>query len=1042
MYGVFAGAGGFYMVFPALAIMYPMCAGQPWIGVGLGLSISFIGIFVWSWVDPTKRSIAMPKLFSLLVLMCSNVSSLAVGWALLRNLSIFWTVCSATACAMACISEPLCMLMSQHLSVAVYNAGVILDAAVNPLLSHARSESLPHFDVEHPVASLTNIRNQQVAHNEEMMMLLREQTFEMAFAADEAALNMKLLNSFTAINDTVNAVSSIASRGFAYNLHAHHWKKLAPLFNAYAGEVRSYIWEIKRGLDCMYSGNGYVPDFTAARDSCDLALQAMITCYTQEIKHQAALIPGSSKTASNNMDHWVYMLTQLWRALNGMAEEVETACKATTKHGWMWRAWYHVKAVVMPVVLLLTSFIYIIRSFIKICYLPFRHCYRHCRRRPKPVQPSSSDIIAPGPPSPSPSPVTVVSAQSAPGGVHSHGQNVQRGQSYTSVAQESSSTTETSTSSDEGTPARKRKQAKNQLKASSSKGPHPSLAASGKHSIQGSQTGINANGSFTTLPNVSAMPDKEWHDDSSADSDALGEDTPADQLRTLEDLHRSIEVTRASIDLSRGPLPRSSNASIKRSTEDVKSTDSPKNRFKMYTAPPRDSTTSSASSSDNMGGNNHKRTSKAVELVATSMDGEENTGGDAVVQMPPQPAAQTATAIPASNAALKREKKLNKLWNRSLGETAPPKIYWNEYVREGRWKFPIRFILAVGPVTALSFAALLYWTPDVDTPWAITSCVMVMMATVGASFRRYLHRFGGTVTGALLGQATALICKSTHRFVCWGPLVVVTFFASYSHMGNNGRYTYFFQITLLTFCIVLFGAYPFAGDDVSWKTAGYRTLLVLIGSFVGSMISFVLPEKTLDRYLSVVRAIVSASDKVAKHIHQHLAEGSPVERGKLIAFSAGMTTLHSAAVALRYDSMAEVFYNSDMVSAIRFFRYKVRDICFCTRLQVFSALYDFGGTLVHHTANFINQAELVNQNISYEVEYINCQLQRLKALRTRLAVPTDELRKDFNALEKRIDRIKQDLPPLQVLQLSSHVTCFRLFCVLLNDMARAADFYF
>lgn len=1047
MYGVFAGAGGFYMVFPALAVMYPMCAGQPWIGVGLGLSISFVGMFIWSWIDPTKRSIAMPKLFALLVLMCSNVSSLSVGWALLSNLSIFWSVCSATACAMTFLSEPLCMLVSQHLAVAVYNSGVILDAAMNPLLSHARSEPLPHFNVEHPMPSLTNIRNHQVNHNEEIMMLLREQPFEVSFAADEAAFNMKLLNAFTSINDTVTSVASIASRGFAYNLHAKHWKKLAPLFNSYAGEVRNYIDEIRHGLDCMYSGSGYVPDFTKARESCDLSLQALVNCYTQEIKQNNSEIPGATKTAANNMDHWVYMLTQLWRALNGMAQEVELACRATSKKGWMWRAWYHLKAFVMPVYLLLSSVVYILRCLLKIFYLPCYACHRSCKKTKK-VKVDPSSVIAP-PPAATPSPVATIPSSvhvgSSSGQIHTNGHSGHTGQAYNNV--DESTTVESSTSSDEAPPANM-KGSKSQLKRSGRKTPHPTLGASSSH-VHRSQTGIHEHGqSFTTLPNIT--PETEWHDD---DSDKVLEDAPQEQLRTLEGMRRSIDTTRASLDLSRARPLGGSSTSIKRSNDEVRASpgksrgeqpESPKSRFKMYSALPTrgssstSSSSSSAASSSDMG---RHHSSRSVELVSTSAE-----EGDAVVDMsspPPAPASPAiGTTNPASSAALKREKKLNKLWNRSLSETAPPKIYWDEYVREGRWKFPIRFILTVGPVTALSFAALLYWTPSVDTPWAITSCVMVMMATMGASFRRYLHRFAGTILGAVLGQAVALVCHSTHPFVCWGPLVFLTFFCAYFHMSQNARYTYFFQITLLTFCIVLFGAYPFAGDDVSWKTAGYRLLLVLIGSFFGSMSSFILPERTIDRYLSVVRAIVSASDKVAKNIHTHLATGSPVERGKLIAFSAGMTTLHSAAVALRYDSMAEVFYNTDLVASLRFFRYKVRDICFCTRLQVFSAIYDFGDTLAKHTPAFISQAELVNQNISYEVEYVNCQLQRIKALRTKLGVTTEEVRKDFTALERRIDTIKKQLPPLQVLQLSSHLTCFRLFCVLLNDVARAADYYF
>lgn len=1132
MYSVFSGAAAFYLVFPTLLAIYPMCVGQPWIGVGLGLSISFVIVFIWSWLDPTKRSLIVVKLFSLLILMSTKITTLKQGYEELKNMTIFWSVVSGSNLLMVFLSEPLCMMLSQHLSVAVYNSGVILDAALAPLKSHAQSESLPHFEVEHPMPSLALLRGKQLGHNEQIVLLLREQPFEAAFAELEAGFNLKLISAYTNLNDTVTSISSISARGYAYNMHSSHWKKLAPLIDTFSGATRDYLHMVKRSLDAMYSGaeRHRIPDFGDLKYTAEEALYAVLDCYTKEIKLEQVNVPGMTSNGSNSMDHWMYLLIQLWRATNTLAEEAETATRATAQFGWLWRSWYHLKAFAYPFFLFLISIIYLFRCMLKILYLPFRAMWSFCCR---PRKDKSSNLNGA-------SPSNTTSSSTLPSNPILSGSSNRIRANKGSKLEKGGSTSDTesvledeissnySNQEENNVPRGKRsKRRDSEVTSSESSSKSHSLPSQGvSPSLKASKSNI---GSTTTPPSSSSkpnpllkssegafgssisigaysaiggatssslanLPSLEWGED--VDMRLRGDEPAPNQIRSLEEIRRSIDAVRMNIEASRAAFRASnkgSNTSIKKSSDespkDEKSpTKKKRDKQKVFfispdlnsaqsgsPAPPpknhnsdiktvgthidatkpneqRDransnsqleKSSSSSSSSHQTGSASSQNRYNPRGLLDSSTSS--STAGDVSIEMMDQSVLNSVTAAaapPTPSAALQREKKLNKLWNRSLSETAPPRIYWDEYVREGRWKFPVRFMIVVGPLMVVLMAISLYWKPNLTSIlWVISSCIIVMMSTVGATWRRFWNRLAGTVLGALLGQLTVIVCAHTHPYISWGPMILVTFMATYFSLANNSRYSYFWMVALLTYSIVLLDAYPFKAGDVTWSNAALRTLFVAIGSTVGSLASFIFIERTLERYFSVVRALVSAADKVVKHIHESLAAGIPVDKSKLLTFASGMTTLHSTAVALRYDAEAEVFYSSPLVDCVRYLRYKIRDMCYATRLQIFSALYDFGDPLLPYTSVFIQEGELVNQNISYEAEYIDCQLQRTKALRTKLDISTDQLRNDFDDLEKRCERIKKRLPPQEVLQLSSHITLFRLFCVVLHDMARAADHY-
>lgn len=224
MYTVFTGASSLYLVMPSLAIIYPCSAGEPWIGVFMAIMFAWVAFFFWSWVDPTKRAIGIPKFYSLLVIMLSfQPATLSAGWVLLRHIATFWSITFASAICLIWLSDPLCVLMCQNLAVALYNNGVILDAVTQPLMGGARSEALPHFSVRHPSVPLNNLRTEQLKHNEEIALYKRELPFEASFASKEASLNSTLFHRYLVVNDCITSLSAFAARGSAINLFSPAW---------------------------------------------------------------------------------------------------------------------------------------------------------------------------------------------------------------------------------------------------------------------------------------------------------------------------------------------------------------------------------------------------------------------------------------------------------------------------------------------------------------------------------------------------------------------------------------------------------------------------------------------------------------------------------------------------------------------------------------------------------------------------------------------------------------------------------------------------
>lgn len=649
----------------------------------------------------------------------------------------------------------------------------------------------------------------------------------------------------------------------------------------------------------MYSGNGYVPDFTAIREESSQLRKQLYSTYLHTVKQDSVRIPGTTTAASVGADHWIFIFMQLWKALNGLASDVEKACKTTSKCGFWWHCFYKFRATYMPIILIIVSAIYVVRCGLKFMVMPLRAMARCCCRKAAP------------PPDPS----ATVSAS-------------------------------------------------------------PSVASAVASALNQSPSEMNGD---SNSPNGDSAPGPS---ESAEDGEKEGGSA---RQRSSEQLRRSSHSS------------------------------SQLNRSKTGAEDPRVESRISIASST-------RRDSVQVEMP-TLWPGQESL---------------------ASMEAIKSEKKLNKLWHESLTMTQPPKIRFAEYYKDGRWRFPIRFICVVTPVSVLSIAFLMYWLPLVSTPWAISSSVVVMMPATGATMRRFVNRAFGTITGALLGQITVLVCVTTHEYVAWGPYIVVIFLATYFHTGNNARYSYFWWITMLTYSIVLIGAYPFKGKDATrWTQASYRFLLVMIGSTIGTLSTFFLQERALDRYLNVIRAIAAGANKAARHIHQALSDLQVPDKKVLSALSNEMTVFQTAAIAIRFDAAAEVFYSKEKVSALSYLRYKARDICYSTRMQIYSALTGFGSApvLSQKTHEFISQGETVIRNIAYEVEYISTHLKR-KPEPGMLLLSTEQVQADYNELEKHTEKVKEDLAPKEVMQLSSHVTLLRLFCVLLHDVARATEHYF
>lgn len=937
MYSSFSGVSSLYYVLPCLALIYPLSVGQPWIGLSMAVVFSWVAVFYWSWVDPAKRTMVTPKLFSLLLMLLSySATTMEVGWATITNLFIFWSVMTGSILLTTLLSEPLCVIVPQHLSVAVYNVGVILDAVTEPLKAHARSEALPHFLVEHPMSSLADLRSKHMSHHEEVVLLMRELPFEASFAEEEAARNRVLLDAYVLLNDCMSSIAAFASRGIAYNLYDVHWKILAPKMDEYAGHIREYLTQVNIALLAMYSGNGHKPSFKDIRAKCHAARRELFEAYTLQLKRGKVTIDGTPITTSSNMDHWVFMTMQLWKAINRLAVHVEREALDTSHLGWKWRIAYHTKALFMPAILMAVSVTFMLRTLLKMTAMFTKTIFHKCCGQCAHHNSEEIDDAAPS---------TMTTTQ-----------------------------TDNDVKDDEVIPQ--------------------TMGGKDTESIPTSSTAATAstsNATGTPIPRIGELRKIR---------ESAAQILKADREKDQEAVN--------SVENGGNPLSSSSSSSA---NESLRNQSSSTIRSSLDDRMPRDSIAIDVD----------------LSLPSSSSDGADSS---------------------TSHNALKHEKHMQFLWHQSLYETAPQTVLWEEYMSEGRWKFPVRFVLVITPVAFFSVAISLYWTPTVNTALTIPSAVIVMMATVGASWRRFLQRALGTFTGALLGQLTVIVCSVTHRFVCWGPLILVTWITTYAQFGLNARYSYFYLITSLTYSIVLLGAYPFtSGVQVGWYTATYRFLFVFIGSLIGTLASFIFPEYSLQRYLSVVRAVFVSAQKAVHHIHDHLATNARMEKhGELEELATQMTTLHATAIATRYDAAAETLFHTELVDAIRLLRYKIRDMCFTTRLQIFSATTGFGSNLqTTHTDVFIQEGQQVNDNISYEVEYIDYQLdqQRNKRLRrVPLETTTEGVAQDFADLECKVQEVKTTLSPHDGMQLSSHITLFRLFCVILHDVARTADHYF
>jgi uncharacterized membrane protein YgaE (UPF0421/DUF939 family) len=387
-------------------------------------------------------------------------------------------------------------------------------------------------------------------------------------------------------------------------------------------------------------------------------------------------------------------------------------------------------------------------------------------------------------------------------------------------------------------------------------------------------------------------------------------------------------------------------------------------------------------------------------------------------------------------------KKIVKLLHASVAATAPPKIYWDDYIREDRWKFLVRFVIAATAVSAAALCMHLYWIPQVNTPlWMITSCLIVMSPTVGSTGRRAAQRAVGTLIGALLGQITVIVVVSTNKYVSFGPLIVTLIITAYLQNSNAARYQYFWNILMLSYSIVVISAYPYDGDT-SWKLASYRFLFVFCGTLVGTLSSLILPEYSYDQYLSISRSVLNGSHKAVKLIHESLAQQVAVDVAALQKILLGLIQLQSTAVAMRDDAVAEVFHRPLLAQGLRFLRYKLRDVLFATRLQILSATSGFGSTIQSVASQFIKHAEKVNQNINLEVDYVNMRLKDQSVHALLMPLTTNQVREDFKNLEDDVQRLLVKVSPEIAVQINSHLTLFRYFCVSLHDLVRAADHYY
>ncbi|MEH2150573.1 FUSC family protein [Nostoc sp.] len=104
--------------------------------------------------------------------------------------------------------------------------------------------------------------------------------------------------------------------------------------------------------------------------------------------------------------------------------------------------------------------------------------------------------------------------------------------------------------------------------------------------------------------------------------------------------------------------------------------------------------------------------------------------------------------------------------------------------------------------------------------WVTLTIILVLKPNLGATFKRFFQRVGGTILGAVL--AAILLATITSKPVLDIIILLTVFFGVSLIAFNYGYSVVFFSIFVLLIIDI--------GNPISWQLAGFRVLNTLIGA--------------------------------------------------------------------------------------------------------------------------------------------------------------------------------------------------------------------
>ncbi|MEH1977349.1 MAG: FUSC family protein [Nostoc sp.] len=130
-----------------------------------------------------------------------------------------------------------------------------------------------------------------------------------------------------------------------------------------------------------------------------------------------------------------------------------------------------------------------------------------------------------------------------------------------------------------------------------------------------------------------------------------------------------------------------------------------------------------------------------------------------------------------------------------------------------------RHALRIG--VSLTVGVILYSVTNLPMGyWVTLTIILVLKPNLGATFKRFFQRVGGTILGAVL--AAILLATITSKPVL-DIIILLTVFFGVSLIGFNYGYSViFFSIFVLLIIDI--------GHPISWQLAGFRVLNTLIGA--------------------------------------------------------------------------------------------------------------------------------------------------------------------------------------------------------------------